>query len=251
MPKILKSALAELSRRGIIPSFEEAIQRHIVELTAHAEHQQIVDKQGPLPRKPEWADYADATDPAAEFAAANFNYAKVRREYRDPYPRPTAHPWVDACVKFEDGKFAPDFEIVNDDPKPEDILRAKKDELLHNISDNEQVAVRIVQLPPGKQRLVDLISAEIATREARRAEALWKEAADNAGGDPAKLPSYAEIEKKILAERLPQHVDHLAGIESRAGRLAEIHRQAAKAMSTVEDLTLDNIDKFVIPTFDA
>jgi hypothetical protein len=58
-----------------------------------------------------------------------------------------------------------------------------------------------------------------------------------------------DIAKELKKSRDPKHTHHLEAQESIRAKVDRIVRAGAQAMSDVEDLTLDNIDNYQIPTF--
>jgi hypothetical protein len=98
-----------------------------------------------------------------------------------------------------------DYEIIDDRPS----LRARKDGLIHQISEQER-ALMIASMAPGKRRLAGL-----------RAH---------------------EIQQKPEAERSDADKQFVAEMQTRLDREVAIGRHAAEQMAAIEDLTEDTID---------
>jgi hypothetical protein len=244
--KIPKSSLAPFpipldEAKG---SFERLLHAYISELQTWHDHHVIVDSLTPMRPRPEWIDFAAQKDQAKTYLHENAKWHAEKLARHEPYPQPIAHADIVASVATkigEDGKttYVSDFEIVNDDPTPEQVLARKKDVLLQAVTRAEQEALMRVQLPIGKQRAANLLEADIRARDGQLANELAADA--KAHPDIA-----AEIEKR----RDPAHTQHLDDQESRRSQVDAILRAGAKAMSDVEDLTMDNIDAFEIPSFE-
>jgi hypothetical protein len=134
---------------------------------------------------------------------------KVKKGKAEGYPPPDAAPEVKAAIDYETLK--PNYKIINDDPKPIDVLKQKKYELHAKITGMEMEAKNAV-LTPGKQRLVDLQTIDVRRKLANN-EKLNKE------------------EKKLLDDA-----------STRMDRYQKIELHAAEQMAEVDDLTLKNID---------
>lgn len=241
--KIAKSYVTALADRGVVLDFEAAVTAHHAELQHHYEHHEKIKTQGQMPRMPNWADVMgyppDQRD--AEFEKLNQAWAALRLTYLDPYPRPNAMPAVESAVRFDGERFIVDYEIVNDDPTPEQILARKKAALVNEIAKSEQAAMEQAQLPPGKVRLNAMEEAAYQAADAEVA----KQFIERVGKDANPKDLKAEIDK----QRSPEHRQFLRDQGARQLRIDQIHLNAAQAMSDVEDLTADNIDTFEIPAF--
>lgn len=210
--KILKSKLPT--------DFDAQLATFIVEMDFWAEREKIVTEENkkPLGPRPLWGDFAGKRDPAAEFSVEMAKWEAERLKRHAPVKKPIASPDVVAAVQIVDGKHVADFEVVNDDPTPEQVLRTKKDALIQRIHQDEEVAKRRVALPLGKLRLA-------ALRE----------------------HDYLAIAEE---DRTPDQIAHIEAQVAIQTKLAAIYRTGAEATSEIEDLTADNIDSFVLPTFD-
>lgn len=217
---IIKSAIAPqpVSFDQAKQAFGKLVDAYIHELQAWHEHDNQVKAQQPMRLQPQPADHGEAEDPAFAFWKDFAAWQTEKRARFEPYPAPIAHPDIVAAVKTDiaaDGNvtYVPDFEIVNDDPTPEQILAAKKEALFHAVSQAEAVAIDAVQLPPGKRRHANIREADIRAKD-------HQAAADT---------------------------QHLADQESRRAKVDAIARKAAQVMSDVEDLTVETVDAFSIP----
>lgn len=162
------------------------------------------------------------------------------------YPQPSAHPLVAAAVN-ESGVV--DFEIVDDGPTPEQVLAAKKADLLGSVSRAEVDAIAAV-VPAGKQRLFNLRESDIRQADMRLAASLTPKSSivasvASAVGITKPVDVAAEIEK----QRPAADTQHLADHVERRRKIDIIQRFAAQAQFDIEDLTLDNIDAWKMPDF--
>jgi hypothetical protein len=248
--KIQKSALAPppITYDEAVTAFGRLVETYIGELQTWHDHDQVVQSLAPPLPKPAWADYAAKKDPGAAFLKDNAAYQAEQLTRNAPYPKPIGHPDIIASVATkagDDGRvtYVPDFEIVDDDPTPDEILAAKKTDLLSKISIAEQEAINRAELPLGKRRAATLLEADISQLDAQAANDLINKTPE---ADRAKL----DIAKELKKRRDPKHTQHLQDQESRRAKMEAIVRAGAQAMSDVEDLTIDNVDSFQIPTFD-
>ncbi|WP_165941853.1 hypothetical protein [Bradyrhizobium sp. R2.2-H] len=243
--KIPKSFLQIAKDRGVIVDVPSDVTRFLGEINAWFEREREVKAQPVLPPKPQWHDYENAEDPAAEWGKANANWSQLARHHKDPFPRPSAHPYVEASVRYDEaaGKFVEDYEIVDDGPTPDQILAAKKADLIAKIEAAEVAARDAVALPSGKQRLEALTVSVIAATDKAFVDKLIK---DTAPADLAKLNVTALVENN----RSDEQKAFLADQAAREAKLARIDETAAIAMSSVEDLTVGNVDSFEIPSFE-
>jgi hypothetical protein len=244
--KTTKSRNHILAERGVFGpagTFEKAVEAHCAELNAWYERDQAVKAQPELPKRPDFFDFAKEEDPASAFAAAGAAWAELRAKHLDPYPRPSAVVDVEASCRFDGEKFVPDYEVVNDDPTPEQVLRRKKDELIGKVKEAENAVIDKVRLPPGKQRLVNMVLAQINDADEKIAKDVLKNATEE---EKANL----NLADEIAQRRSPEHKKQIAEIEIRAKTIHLIELNAAMAMSDIEDLTIDNVDGYVIPSFE-
>lgn len=220
---IIKSALAPppVSFDQAKQAFGNLVDAYLHELQTWHEHDIQVKAQQPMRVQPQPADHGEAEDPAFAFWKDFAAWQAEKLARYEPYPEPIAHPDIVAAVATTtgaDGSITcmPDFEIVNDDPTPEQILAAKKAFLLQAVQQAEQDALKAVQLPLGKQRAADIRETDIRAKD------------NQAAAD----------------------TQHLADQESRRAKVDAIVRAAAQIMSDVEDLTAANVDTFTIQNFD-
>jgi hypothetical protein len=247
--KIMKSALAPppITYDEAVSAFGRLVATYIGELQTWHDHDQIVQSLAPQRPKPVWADYAAEKDPGAAFLIDNAAYQAEKLARHEPYPKPIGHPDIIASVATkvgDDGSvtYVPHFEIVDDDPTPDEILAAKKIDLLSKISAAEQEAIDRAELPLGKRRAAALLEADISAEDA-------KVATDLIDKTPEANRAQLDIAKELKKRRDPKHTQHLQDQESRRAKIEAIVRAGAQAMSDIEDLTADKIDTFEIPSF--
>lgn len=88
------------------------------------------------------------------------------------YPSPAPENFVVAAVSSADGEtFVSDFEIVDDGPTPEQVLRGKQDSLLSLIRQLEGAAAHAI-MPVGKRRLFNMQVADARKRDTLRGNAI-------------------------------------------------------------------------------
>lgn len=164
--------------------------------------------------------------------------------------RPSADPWVMQAVN-ENGDA--DFEIVDDGPSNEQILKSKKSRLMIAVSEAEKDAVSLV-VPAGKHRLLTIREGDIlAADHARRMDmaanykppSILKKISVAVGfSDPPP-----DIEAEVLKQRPQADVEFLSHRSDCSKKIEQINRAVAQMQSDIEDLTLDNIDAWKMPDF--
>lgn len=195
--------------------FPALVEKHATELSAWTAHMKRVE--------------VDAANP------------KLRPDEKHaPYPRPTAP--ADVELSIGEG-LAPDFEIEDDGPTPDQILSAKKNALFNAVSAAEAAAIDAVT-PLAKRRFLHIREAEIRRDDlARQADVLAKNA--NAGAlAPEKL---AAAVKKL---RCREDNDFVAQAQARQARIDAIIRAAAKMHHDIDDLTIDTVNSWTMPPFE-
>jgi hypothetical protein len=172
--KIPKSTVARY------PNFAEQVAQHAKELNLWAERERIVAEESktPLRARPAWGDFAGHDDPAFAFskAAAEWDRAKLARHA--PIKRPTPHAYIEASVRQDGDKYVADYEIVNDDPTPEQILQAKKSALIRSVSVMEEAEIAKIAPPQGKRRHFNFRLNDISAGDQKRLQALSKQIAE-------------------------------------------------------------------------
>jgi hypothetical protein len=246
--RILKSALAPppVTFDQAKQAFGKLVDTFLHEMQAWHEHDIQVKALQPMRPQPKPSDNAAEEDPATAFWKDTAAWQAEKLARHEPYPKPIAHPDIVAAVGTKIGAddnitYVPDFEIVNDDPTPEQILAVKKAALLHAVCQAEAQALKAVQLPAGKQRAAQLLENDIRDKDAKLAIEL---AADAKAHAWKNIDIVAEVEK----ERDQKHTQHLADQESRRAKVDTIVRAAAQVMSDIEDLTTADVDSFTIPS---
>lgn len=144
-----------------------------------------------------------------------------------------------------------DYQIVDDGPSQDQILRMKKNHLLGAVHQAEVAAIEAI-VPAGKRRYLNLIENDIRAGDAKRAlELLTRKVGLGAkvGLGRAKTPQ--ELSVEVDKTRPPAHQKHLDEQQVRNSKISAISEQAAKAQHDIEDLTLDNIDAWQLPELKA
>jgi hypothetical protein len=303
--KILKSKVAQH------PNFADHVAQHATELNLWADREKIVAEESktPLPARPAWGDFGHHVDPATEYSKAVAEWEKAKLARHAPIQRPMPHPDIEASVRRDGDKFVPDFEIVNDDPTPEQILQAKKSALIRAVSVMEEAEIAKIAPPPGKRRHFNFRLNDIASEDQKRLQALSRQIDDtnvpldsfmqkvaqltlksakfDADQNALKEKPDAEIvldpftsqdqvdlddaknkikaTKAKLAElsahfgnpddfhdarRPPEDQKFFLEQKNRREQADSVMRWAAQLHSDIEDLTLENIDAFEIPSFE-
>jgi hypothetical protein len=283
---ILKSALAppRVTYAAAVEAFGKLVATYIVELKAWHDHDVIVRTQKPLRPQPKWKDFAkDKKTQASLYLKDNSAWKAERMAHHDSYKPPAAHSDIMASVvttvaKDGTATFVADFEVVNDDPTPADILAAKKSSLLQQVMQAQDAAQTAALLPVGKRRAADIREGDIRANDAKVTSDFLKKQSDDrnaafaayraayaewtaacAALDPkaelpakpappsAATPTPEDIAAQVAASRSPADAQLLQDQEARRTKIDSIARAAALAMSDIEDLTLDNVDAYQIP----
>lgn len=143
-------------------------------------------------------------------------------ERHEPYPAPSAPPVIVSAVTDAGDKFVSDYEIVDDGPTPEEVLRNKKNALVVKVSEMELAAVNEI-IPIGKRRLHAMNLEDAMSRKSKA------EASDGTV-DPE--------DQKI--------VDYGLSVST---RMKATERHAAELHSKIEDLTEADVDSWQPPEF--
>lgn len=230
--KVIKSAIAAAQ----LGDFSAAVQKHIAALTVWAKHDAAVKAQAPLGPQPKWGDFAGEKDQGKLYLTANEKWQNANKARITPYPRDATHPLIEGAVKEVNGAFVSDFEIVNDDPTDAQVLRGKKDALLHKIYLAEQDATNAVMPPIGKRRLINMREADVLAADGALSATI-----------AAQTPKVPNVAAEVAKRRDAVSTKLLQDQAACGAKAAQISRNAAEAMSAVEDLTLDNIDNYQMP----
>jgi hypothetical protein len=159
--------------------------------------------------------------------------------------RPSASSLVQQAVNESD---VADYEIVDDGPTPEQILRSKKDLLFVQTSKAEQEAILAIA-PYSKQRLMSFRESDIRKADKAFADTLQKPGLITKAASAIGIINPADVSAQIEKQRPPQDTQFLADQAMRRSKIEVIQRAAAQAHSDIEDLTLDNIDAWKMPEF--
>lgn len=181
-----------------------------------------------------------------DFAAAAVSHAAEMKAWRDQerrveedrkndvslesrhvsYPKPRSHPLVELAIDENDAAV---FDIVEDGPSTEEILAAKKLELLAAVTTAEMRAKHSI-VPPGKQRLFNRRAAELTLRALEtKSPTIVQKLMGKSSGPSAE-------DQKFMDEH-----------EARLSAIDTIDEIAAQAMHDIEDLTAENIDQWQMP----
>jgi hypothetical protein len=204
----------------------------------------------------------------AGFDVAVAQFAKDMRDWREQEKKATEHDdkpdiapidrWVHRKRPTEDERVMravnendiADFEIIDDSPSPEQILRYKKSRLLADVVEAENAAVSLI-VPAGKHRAFALRERGIMDSDAKviaelmKAPTLLQKVASTIGlGDPQP-----DIHAEIVKRRPPEDTKFLSDQNDRRHSIQTIVHAATQMHSDIEDLTLDNIDAWKMPDF--
>ncbi len=157
--------------------------------------------------------------------------AKLDHRFTQNTPVPVVHPLLDQAIRrvpaalvsdnppVHDGPddFVIDYEIIDDLPKPDE-----KKQHLRGVFLTEETRIGNNILPPGKRRITNL--------------------------------RIIEIEDKISRDRGDTNLsqedkDFMADVQKKKDQLDKLHRFGAQVESEIEDLTEENIDSWVMPSF--
>jgi hypothetical protein len=265
-----KISLTAMKSAGIhdVPA---AVANQAQQMKDWLERKRLVDNLDPLPVRPEWVDFRRSADPTTDYTAAMDKWTQLVRVRPALFPAPISHPDIMAAIN-ENGE--PDFELIDDSPTPDDVLAMKKGTLFQKVTDAENAALNKVT-PPGKRRLFDIKEADVRAADARRLEPINKRRQEVSSqlatvlaqlhktpddADLAATQKELETESKALSAKMadPESVHAVARpaadqnvLDESVVRLKkrnDIIRQAAQGHSDIEDLTLDNVDAFEIPS---
>jgi len=148
-----------------------------------------------------------------EMRAHDRQMANVKKDPKKfhPYPAPVAHPDIMASIVREGSDYNVEFEVIDDTPKK--TLEEKKQDLANAVLD-EATKLQERVIPARKRPLISLKIVEI--------EAIKKE------------------------ERTKDQQSFLDEQAAKQKALQDIHLHAMTAVDAIEDLTVDNVDAYVI-----
>jgi hypothetical protein len=168
-------------------------------------------------------------------------------------PMPREDHVVESAVNEKDEA---DFEIVDDGPTPTQMLQAKKNALLHKLAQAEHEA-GVAIFPNGKRRMAGLRRENIEAADKARIDKLIQELKSFGLVDKV-LKRHVEVVEKLkdpdklhAQERPPE--DHAFMVEQNQvqQKLRSLMRWGAQVMSDIEDLTIDNVDAWIMPDLPA
>lgn len=162
-----------------------------------------------------------------------------------PYPKPHAHPLVDASVNENDEA---DYEIVDDGPTPDMLLLEKKEFLLGEVSRAEQAAIDAV-MPRGKHRLFNMRESEIRNADAAFASDIAKKNSGIVASAKNIVGMGVDVAAEVEKNRPTEDTQFLAEHADRCYRVEQIRRAAAQMHADIEDLTIKSIDQWKMTEF--
>lgn len=241
--KILKS---QIEASGL-SDFAVAAQAYSHEVKSWKAHmQRVKDDEGKeRPQPPNINDFVSMNGgeqviDQASFDAARIAYENSLANFHQPYPAPLAHPLVQSVLDEND---EPDFEIEDDGPTPEQVLAGKKNELRGRLGLAEQETINAI-VPAGKRRSYAYRENDIRQKDAAVAEKFQKNILKRAA---SAMGIIDDINTEVTKARSSEDAQHLADQEDRRQKIAAIERRAAEVNHSIEDLTLDTIDKWQMP----
>lgn len=244
-----KILLSTMARAGITDVSAE-VEKHARDMKDWLARKRQVDGLEPLPPRPEWIDFAKSLHPAEDYTAAMEKWTRIVRERPALYPAPTHLPDIMAAVN-ENGE--PDFELVDDSPTPEATLAAKKADLFARLTVAENAALEQA-VPHRKRRLLDITENDIRTADAKRmSDAMSRYnaiAGTKSKEETALRAKLSDPDALHAAERPPEHQRFMEEQAARKKRCDDIARIAAQASSDIEDLTIETIDSYQLPSFE-
>lgn len=274
--QILKSRLPE--------GFDDTVKLHVDEMNLWAERNKIVADElkalGPVKPCPTWAEFKSSKTASNDLSHAVAKWQEEKLSRHAPVKRPIGSQDVEASIVLgKDGKYISDYEVVNDDPTADQILRSKKNVLLNSVTAMEQQEMEKIAPPPGKRRALTIREGDIALSDSQRLQAVMVEIrtaqlplqdltvqmlaaktdADRAAAQ-AKIkvitdsvaPLQASVADQVVfqaAQRPAADTEFLNQQKQSKAGMDAVTRWAAGVQSDIEDLTESNIDAWKIPPF--
>lgn len=234
-------SLSELQAAGI-EDVHEAVSSYAEAVRKWTEHHERVkaDALRPQPPEPIPEDFLENH----EFETAYQQWAREAEERHQAYPMDHHHPAIMAAIRIDGGTVRPDYELVDDTPTPEEVLRSQKDALLQLIL-QEEVRRKGVVSPPGRARHMMLQLREVQERDRTR----MSEYMENLNLTGLKVGSAEQ--KDALRRSMDYRADHgrspedqrfMDTLEDIQAQQSKIDDRASELMGEVEDLTPSNID---------
>ena len=199
---------------------------------------------------------ADVSSYVADLADWKTHMAKVeadkaagvpKERAHAPFPAPLASPAVAAAID-ENGH--PNYQIIDDDPTPEQVLSEKKKNLFYAVRRAEEEAKSRV-IPPGKIRILGMHQNAIMESDQKRAAVLLS--AQPVGmlsgiGIGAKK-DIAKAQADARSSRSPEDAQFMQEQAARQAKIESIESVAIQMESDIEDLTTGNIDSWKMTPF--
>lgn len=196
--------MTQIILRSTVPAdFAKQVEEHARELNAHAEHMALVAKKE-----------------------------------AEPYPAPEAHPLIAASVLDLDGKFVPDFQLVDRIPVPRGnaaALEARKAELRTDLAQREIAAINAI-VSPGRRKLAGIHQNDAYLR---RGAALTRK---NAAQESKDEQALAAVESDIAEADA-----EIARVSKINAAIVELQRKHAEVEIMIDDLSFDDINEFELP----
>lgn len=235
--------------------FEETVALHVIEKNNWIERERIVSDEEktlqPLGSCPQWGQFSGRKDASQELhnAVERWKVEKNKRHAR--FPKPIGHPDVEKSIVLQDGHtFVADYEIVDDTPTPDQILRAKKDTLIVAVRGVEQQELEKLLPPVGKRRAIGYRKQDIATSDNDRVRELAIKINTTDDDDEKKslLKLMSNAQAYHISERPVDDTVFLAEQKQLDTAHNAVLRWAALVESDIEDLTESDIDAWAMPT---
>ena len=196
---------------------------------------------------PNFESYVEAY--SREFLAWKDHQEHVAtNKFYTPYPPPTADSLVMESV---DSNGKPNYQIEDDtDVVQQENLANKKELLISAVRQKEKDEIARI-IPDGKRRAFDLRQDKIVAADSEREARIYAEQPVGMflwlGIGPKKDAAKAKAD--AVAQRTPDDAKFMEDQILRRNKISAIERAAAEMESTIEDLTISNIDDWRMPGF--
>lgn len=250
MTETIKLSLMNIRSLGI-EDIDAALQKQSNEVKEWlAQEARIKSFDGrPLPPMPTWENYRGYDNPQAAFEEDMKKWEADRDSRPTKYPFPESGPVQKALVDPETGDIRP-YEVVDDTPKPEQILAMKKNALFARLAEVEAQEQQKA-FPLAKRRLAEILAREVMERDQNRvndAVALLNK--ETANGEKLTRTA-ADISSPEFTKNGRNEADRAFAddYEIKTAKIKRIERWIAEVQCDIEDLTLDTIDAWVMPAY--
>lgn len=236
-------SLSELRAAGI-EDVHEAVTSYAEAVRRWTEHHERVQSDALRPQAPEPIP-GDFLENQA-FETAYQQWAREAEERHQAYPMDQHHPAIMAAIRVDGGTVRPDYELVDDTPSPEAVLRSKKDALLGTILQEETRRKEAVS-PPGRTRFMMLQLRGVQKRDQDRMSEYLEGlnlAGLKVGSAEQKDALRRSVDYKVDHGRTPEDQRLMDTFEDLQAQQARVDDRAAELMGEVEDLTSSNVDSW-------